>query len=183
MSFRDMARRRRDDAEMASLAAAGHFPVHRLRHLMMRLWGAQIDRSATIYHGFEIRHARNLTIGARTIIGNGAVLDARGGIEIGNDVNLSTDVHIWTGQHQWDSPTFDYVSAPVRIEDQAWISTRATLLPGVTVGRGAVVAAGAVVTSDVPALSLVGGVPARQIGARPEPRYRLARARSKAWWW
>lgn len=169
---------------MASIVAVGKLPIHRLRTATLRRWGADIDRSATVYHGFEVRQPDKLTIGARSSIGNGAILDARGGITIGSDVNFSTGVHIWTGQHDWESADFRYVRAPVVIGDRAWLSTRVTVLPGVTIGEGAVVAAGAVVSKDVAPYTLVGGVPARQIGERPQPMtYELSPARQKPWWW
>ena len=175
---------RRRDAEMASLALAGKLPVHALRVAAIRAWGGTVHPDATIYHGFEIRGAAHLTVGARSSIGNGAILDARAGITIGDDVNLSTGVHIWTGQHDPQSPDFAYESAPVVIGDRAWVSTRVTILPGVTIGEGAVVAAGAVVTNDVAPFTMVGGVPAKPIGnRRRELRYRLPLARLKPWWW
>ncbi|NJK52359.1 MAG: hypothetical protein HC936_05170 [Leptolyngbyaceae cyanobacterium SU_3_3] len=73
---------------------------------------------------------------------------------------------IWTAQHDLNDSGFAGVSAPVVIEDYAWISSRATILPGVTIGRGAVVAAGAVVTKSVAPFEIVGGVPAKKIGER-----------------
>ena len=151
---------------------------------MLTGWGATIHPDATVSHGYEVRKARRLTIGARSSIGNGAILDARGGITIGADVNLSTDVHIWTGQHDWKSPDFAYVSAPVVIGDRAWISTRVTILPGCTIGEGAVVAAGALVSGDVAPFTLVGGVPAKKLADRPRDlTYQLPPRRSKPWWW
>lgn len=169
---------------MASLVVAGKLPNHRARVALLRRWGADIAPTATIYHGFEIRNAAGLTVGARSQIGNGAILDARGGITIGSDVNFSTAVNIWTGQHDWQSNTFAYQRAPVTIGDHAWISTRVTILPGVTIGEGAVIAAGSVVTKDVPAYALVGGVPGKQIGERPSPMtYQLTPAKLKPWWW
>lgn len=172
------------NVEMASLALASFLPVHRLRVWAVKAWGGDIERTATMYHGFQIRSARGLKIGARTSIGDGAILDARGGLTIGADVNLSTHVHIWTAQHGWDDPAFAYESAPVKIGDHAWLSARVTVLPGVTVGEGAVIAAGSVVTKDVPPYALYGGVPARKLRDRRSPmKYRLPPARAKAWWW
>ncbi|WP_181437912.1 DapH/DapD/GlmU-related protein [Curtobacterium sp. MCLR17_034] len=169
---------------MSTLAIAALLPLHIARVGAVRAWGADIDRSATLYHGFQIRSARRLTIGARTSVGDGAILDARGGLTLGSDVNLSTQVHIWTAQHAWDSPDFAYVSAPVNIGDHAWLSTRVTVLPGVSIGEGAVVAAGSVVTKDLAPYGLYGGVPARKLRQRAEPKtYRLAPAKRKAWWW
>lgn len=177
-------RRRRGDLEMSTLVIAGKLPLHAARIAVLRAWGATVHPEATVYHGFEVRRAARLTIGARSSIGNGAILDARGGLTIGDDVNFSTDVHIWTAQHEWASPTFAYVSAPVAIGDRAWISTRVTILPGVTIGEGAVVAAGAVVTKDVEPYALVGGVPAKPITTRPRDlTYRLPPRAKKTWWW
>ena len=177
-------RQRRADFEMLTLAVVARLPNHALRIAVLRGWGASVHPDATVYHGFEVRRARRLVIGARSSIGNGAILDARGGLTIGADVNLSTDVHIWTAQHAWASPDFAYVSAPVTIGDRAWISTRVTILPGCTIGEGAVIAAGAVVTGNVESFSLVGGVPARRLAERPKDlRYRLPLRRAKTWWW
>ncbi|HPU00025.1 MAG TPA: DapH/DapD/GlmU-related protein, partial [Armatimonadota bacterium] len=81
-------------------------------------------------------------------------------------------VHLITAQHDMNDPDFANVLAPIVIEDYVWIGSRATVLPGVRIGRGAVVAAGAVVTRDVAPLTVVGGVPARPIGERkPGMRY------------
>ncbi|HEY5182492.1 MAG TPA: acyltransferase [Dermatophilaceae bacterium] len=178
------SRARARDLEMASLHFVGKLPVHRLRIWLIRAWGGKIHPTVTFYHGFEIRAARRLTIGPRTNIGNDAILDARGSLTIGSDVNFSTGVNVWTGQHGWNDPGFAYEAEPVIIGDRAWISARVTILPGVTVGEGAVVAAGSVVTRDVPAYTLVGGVPAKFLGVRrSDLTYSLTSARGKAWWW
>jgi acetyltransferase-like isoleucine patch superfamily enzyme len=83
-------------------------------------------------------------------------------------------VWIWTLEHDPQSPDFATVGGPVTIEDYAWVGCRVVILPGVCIGKGAVVAAGAVVTKDVPPYAIVGGVPARTIGERaPDLRYQL----------
>ncbi len=170
--------------EAASIHLVGKLPVHRLRVLVLRAWGARIGPGVTIYHGIEVRNARGLVVGRNSSIGNDAILDARGSLTIGENVNLSTGVHIWTGQHDWASPGFSYVSAPVVIGDRVWLSDRTTVLPGVTVGEGAVLAAGAVASQNVSAFDLAGGVPAKRIGRRPDNlSYDLPPARKKLWWW
>jgi len=172
------------NVEMVMLAIASRLPLHAARVAVVRAWGARIHPTATLYHGFQIRSARRVSIGPRSSVGDGAILDGRGGLTIGSDVNLSTQVHIWTAQHDWDSPNFDYESGPVTIGDHVWLSARVTVLPGVSIGEGAVVAAGAVVTRDLESFGLYGGVPARRIRDRRSPKsYRLPPARAKAWWW
>lgn len=102
----------------------------------------------------------SLSIGANSAINRRCYLDARQGIRIGNNVNVSPEVYILTYQHDPQSRTFASFGAPVVIDDHAWIGVRAILLPGAHVGEGAVVAAGAVVTGEVPPYSIVAGVPA-----------------------
>lgn len=107
-----------------------------------------------------------ITIGDDCNIGNNAFLDGRRGISVGNRVATGAEVMIYTLQHDIDSPEFAAVGGPVVIHDYVYIGPRAIILPDVTIGKGAVVAAGAVVTRDVPPYSVVGGVPARVLRER-----------------
>lgn len=131
----------------------------------------KMDKNVVIYSGAEIRNPANLKIGRGTIIGDNAILDARAGIEIGTNVNFSSNVRIWTLQHDYRDPDFacnpDHYG-PVKIGDRAWIGPHTIILHDVSVGEGAVIAAGAVVTKDVPPYTLVAGVPAKPVGKRPE---------------
>jgi acetyltransferase-like isoleucine patch superfamily enzyme len=126
----------------------------------------RIGAMSVVYGRVEIRAPRGIVIGDGSSIGHDSKLDGRGGLTIGRSVNLSSGVWIWTADHDLNSPTFSCRSAPVVIEDYAWLSGRCVVLPGVRVGRGAVVACGAVVTKDVEPFTIVGGVPARPIGKR-----------------
>jgi acetyltransferase-like isoleucine patch superfamily enzyme len=95
-------------------------------------------------------------------------------LEIGSCVDIAADVRIYTLQHDIDDPWFSTVGDSVVVEDYVHIGSRVTILPGVRIGRGAVVASGAVVTRDVPEYTLVGGVPAKAIRTRTRDlRYRL----------
>ena len=132
------------------------------------MFGADIAPSVALYGGFEIRSPRKLKIGANTVIGHRATLDARGGLMIGKNVNFSSEVMIWTAQHDYRDPEFGTMFKPVAIDDYAWLGPRCIILPGVTIGEGAVVAAGAVVTKDVESYTVVGGVPAQKIADRPK---------------
>lgn len=107
-----------------------------------------------------------LQIDSCSSIGDHCFLDYRGSIYIGKNVNISSQVIILTGSHDPQDSKFKYTKKEVIIEDYVWLSTRSMILPGVTVGKGAVIAAGAVVTKDVPPYTIVGGVPANKIGDR-----------------
>jgi acetyltransferase-like isoleucine patch superfamily enzyme len=110
--------------------------------------------------------AANLTIGRGCFINHGCVFDAAGPIVIGDEVNLGQGVLITSGSHVIGAPdrrAGQMTPEPVYIGDGAWLSSRSVILPGVTVGDGAIVAAGAVVTRSVEPNTLVGGVPARLI--------------------
>lgn len=141
-----------------------HLPSEALRHLFYR-YAMRVrigDRSSLAMGCFLTGFATgwSLRIGANSAVNRRCYLDARMGIVIGDNVNVSPEVYILTYQHDPQSPTFASYGAPVVIEDHAWIGVRAILLPGVRIGEGAVVAAGAVVTRDVPPYAIVAGVPA-----------------------
>lgn len=109
----------------------------------------------------------NIHLDQRCVINSGCILDARGGpLKIGEDVDIGTETHIWTLEHDPHDDSHATKGAGVEILDHAWIASRVTILPGITIGRGAVVACGSVVTKDVPELSIVAGVPAKEIGVR-----------------
>ncbi|MDE5871796.1 MAG: acyltransferase [Muribaculaceae bacterium] len=148
----------------------GGIPSHHIRNFIYRnIYLIDIAHNATVYYGAEIRAGINLHIGEGSIIGDKVILDARNGIRIGRNVNFSTGVHIWTEQHDHSDPDFLCLSDNsyrVHIADRAWIGPGVTILHSVTIGEGAVVAAGAVVTKDVAPFSIVGGIPAKKIGER-----------------
>ena len=106
------------------------------------------------------------SIGRGTRVNRDCTLDTRGGLRIGEQVSVSPEVAILTCDHDPDRPGFRLRHRAVVIEDRVWIGTRATILPGVRVGRGAVVAAGAVVTRDVAPLAIVAGAPAQLLRRR-----------------
>jgi maltose O-acetyltransferase len=107
-------------------------------------------------------------IGRRTRINRDCCLDARGPVQIGDNVSISPEVAILTAEHRYDSPDFALLTRRVVIEDHAWIGMRATILPGTVIGRGAVVAAGAVATGEIAPMTVVAGVPARVVAKRSE---------------
>ena len=123
-----------------SLQLIGKIPLQVLRHCFYRRWfKLTLGHNSVIYNSCHIRAPHRIVIGDNTSIGDHCILDGRSGLTIGNSVNLSTGVWIWTLQHDMNDPEFGVKGAPVIIEDYAWVSSRTTLLPGVTIGKGAVV--------------------------------------------
>lgn len=104
------------------------------------------------------------------IIGDNAILDARGGLEIGANANLSSNVSIYTLQHDHRDPEFQCtnLNAKVTIGARSWIGSNVIVLPGVKVGEGAVCCAGCVVTKDVEPYAVVAGIPAKKVNERPK---------------
>lgn len=160
-----------------ALLLVGKLPGHGVRRWVYRALGLRLGPGVKLYMGAEIRAPERIRIGRGSIVGHRAILDGRLGITLGENVNLSTGVWIWTVQHDPQSPDFADEGGPVVVHDRAWLSCRVVVLPGVTIGEGAVVAAGAVVTRDVEPYTIVGGVPARKIGERRRDlTYRLDEA-------
>lgn len=114
----------------------------------------------------EIRHWEHLRLGSNVSLHRGCYIDAAGGISLGNDVSVAHSTSILSSEHQWLDPSRPIRDNPlqlkeVRILDDVWIGCGCRILAGVSIGSRAVVAAGAVVSGDVAAGTLVGGVPAR----------------------
>ena len=129
--------------------------------------GTNVGRRAAF--ASEVSDSR-CDIGSGVIIGRGSRVDFSGGVSIGNNVVLSEDVAILSHSHGL-SPKSSPTKASLTIEDDVWIGMRSTIIEGVTrIGRGAVVAAGSVVTREVAANTVVGGVPARVIKSIDEQR-------------
>jgi acetyltransferase-like isoleucine patch superfamily enzyme len=142
-------------------------PSHRLRKLFYRrVMGFAIGTNSNIFMHCQFDATQGLRVGKESVINAKCRLDTRGGITIGNKVSLSQEVIILTGYHDVSTPSFAGREKPVVIEDYAWVGTRAMILPGVTIGKGAIVAAGAIVTKDVAPYTMVAGVPAQFIKAR-----------------
>jgi acetyltransferase-like isoleucine patch superfamily enzyme len=121
--------------------------------------------------GIYIKEVRKLEIGNYVHINQGSIFMCDGGIEIGNCVSISHRVGLFTGSHDMQSNDFANVCSRIKIEDYVWIGANAMVLSGkreVTVGKGAVICAGAVVTKDVEPFNVVAGVPAKAIGKRDE---------------
>ncbi|MBJ7339093.1 MAG: acyltransferase [Mycolicibacterium sp.] len=142
-----------------------HIPSHVIRQSYLRLFGADIGKDSAVMRGTTVIDIKYLTIGNCTAIGSRCLLDARGGLWIGDNVTIASDVHILGGGHDINDPDFLPVPIPTVIEDYVWIASRAMILPS-HIRRGAVVAASSLVNKDVDELVVVGGIPAKPISKR-----------------
>lgn len=167
------------DLELMLLWWVGHLPCHFLRRFFYRLAGVKIGRGSTIHMWCNFFNPRGVSIGQDSIIGDHAFLDGRAPLVIGDHVDIASQILIYNSEHDIQSVDFHATQQPVTIEDYVFIGPRAIILPGVKIGKGAVVAAGAVVTKDIPAYKIVGGVPAQVIGERKQKdlHYHLGRVR------
>ena len=154
-------------------------PLHSIRNFFLRLAGVRIGRHSFIHMGVRFYYPHGVRIGQGTVIGDHCFLDGRAPLKIGSHVDIASQVLIYNSEHDINSEGFDPVYGEVEIEDYVFIGPRATILPGVKIGKGAIVAAGAVVIKDVAEFAIVGGVPAQVIGERKNknPHYKLGRAR------
>lgn len=166
------------ELEVMILHLVGCIPSHYLRRFFYRIAGIKIGNGSTIHMGARFYDPRNIEIGKDSIIGEEAVLDGRDKLIIGNHVDMASEVMIYNSEHNVQSSDFEAVTSPVIIEDYVFIGPRAIILPGVKIGKGAVIGAGAVVTKDVESFAIVGGVPAKVIGERKNKNlsYKLGRA-------
>ncbi len=137
------------------------------RHVM----GLRIGSGSSIFMDCRLECAGGIVIGNNSTVNHRCYLDGRGGITIGNSVSLSSEVIILTADHDPDTSQNLGRTAPVIIEDHVFVGTRATILKGVRLGKGAVIGAGSVVTRDVPANEIWAGQPARKIRDRKIDQY------------
>jgi maltose O-acetyltransferase len=167
------------DFELMILRWVSHIPSHLIRKMFYVLSGIKIGKGSVIHMWANFFDPEGIVIGEDTIIGDHVFLDGRAPLKIGNHVDIASSVMIYNSEHDLESNDFTARTEPVEIGDYVFIGPRAIILPGVKIGRGAVVAAGAVVAKNVPDFVIVGGVPAKEIGERKNknPDYKLGRAR------
>lgn len=150
-----------------------HLPSYTLRRAWYRhILGWRIGPDVFILMGQYVQMAgarssgRKVSIGKGTVINYGCLLYATGGLIIGEHVSISAGAWLVTGTHDINDPQFTTYFKPIVIGNYVWIGMRATILAGVTIGEGAIIMAGAMVTKDVPPNAIVGGVPAKVISQR-----------------
>ncbi|AQG81396.1 acetyltransferase [Spirosoma montaniterrae] len=151
-------------------AFIARIPINGIRLLLIRGY-LRLGKKSNVCVNVKIlsKHIdkSHIQIGDNCIINPDCLLDGRAGkIVIHNNVDIARGTWIFTLEHDPHSDYHDTKSGDVIIEDHVWVASRVTILPGVRIGRGSVIASGAVVTKDVPPMSIAGGVPAKIIGKR-----------------
>jgi maltose O-acetyltransferase len=139
-----------------------------------KIIGIPIGKKSIIWCGNKFNDISQLEVGENVIVGPSNVFLIRGGLAIGDNVNLSGFSFFISQEHDVNDPFGHTTLSKIVIEDDVWVATHSIILPGVRVGRGAVIAAGSLVTKDVPAYTVVAGNPAKPIRKRSKDiRYRL----------
>lgn len=147
-------------------------PFNRLRVFLLARLARTVGSGCIIRSGVIVNNPTNLEIGDNSGLGYRCVISCADRISIGSRVLMGADVIIYTSNHIWSEEAATYfgqglTTSPVRIGDDVWLGARSIVLPGVSIGRGATVAAGAIVSRNVPEYAVVGGVPARIIKIKP----------------
>jgi len=146
---------------------AGNFPSRRVREIYLRGWLGSLGAKSGVQMGCRFLNGRKVFLGDRNVINFGCLFDGRKfSIRTGSNVSIGPEATILTLGHDPRSATFEDRGRDVVIGDRVWIGYRAIILPGIMIGDGAVVGAGAVVTKDVEPFAIVAGNPARKIGER-----------------
>ena len=143
-------------------------PFHAWRRFLLRLFGATIEADTFPYPSARIWAPWNLTMLRGSCIADDVECYSVAPIHLGYRATVSQRAYLCTASHDYRVAGMPLVTAPIRINDDAWITACAYVGPGITVAEGAIVAACAVVVKDVPAWTVVGGNPAKHIKSRPQ---------------
>lgn len=142
-------------------------PSHNVRLWWLRAGGAKIGKGSSIWRNTEVLGVNNLVMGEDSVIAWHCQVDARAGLVIGDHVAIASHVLIIAGSHDLAAPEFWSISAPIYIDDYAWIASRAIIGHGSHIGEGAVVTANTVLAKEVAPYKIVGGSGAKSMGERP----------------
>ena len=151
------------------LFESGWFPFSRIKTWLLRFFHAKIGRGVVIKPHVRIKYPWRLTVGDHCWIGQEAWIDNLADVTLGSHVCISQKAYLCTGSHDHRRRTFDLITRPIRVEDGAWLGAGCIVLGGVTIGANSIVAAGSVVSKDVPPAAIMVGNPAvpRATGRTP----------------
>lgn len=153
-----------ESLRIAAKMNGGYRTLEEIRLLFEELTGSEVDEAFRIFPPFTADFGKNIIVGKNVFFNSGCRLQDHGGITVGDNVLFGHNVVLATLDHDLDPAKRDLLHcAPIHIGNDVWVGSNATITKGVTIGDGAVVAAGAVVNRDVPARTVVGGVPAKVI--------------------
>lgn len=141
---------------------------NKIRLFFLNKLGAKINNSSGVLAKAEIINPKNLIVGMKSGIGYKSYISCADKVTIGNRVLMGQEVMIYTNNHIWNSKEKTFYgqgmeTAPVTIGDDCWIGSRSIILAGVIIGKGVTIAAGSVVTKNIPDYVVVGGIPAKII--------------------
>jgi putative colanic acid biosynthesis acetyltransferase WcaF len=136
------------------------------RSRLLRLFGAKIGKGVYIKPGLRVKFPWYFEVGDHTWLGEDLWIDNLAQVTIGPHCCISQGAYFCTGNHDWSAPDMKLFRRPIRCERGSWVGARSVVCPGVTLGSGAIAAAGSVVTRDIPAMEVHAGNPARFVRQR-----------------
>jgi maltose O-acetyltransferase len=169
--------RLRKELKLLLLSFLMHFPTHlgvALRARLMRHFLKSLGQNCTLRSGLRLTNPEKVSIGSNCNFGQDVFITGGGGVTIGNWVGMGPDAKVWSVNHRYDDPDRPWLlqghdNKPVVIHDDVWIGASAFVMPGVTIGKGAIISACAVVNKSVPEYAIVVGNPGRVAGWRKRP--------------
>lgn len=172
----------RHELKQLALWFIGEVPVgpgNWLRARCLPWYLNKLGHNTVIQHGFRVFTPEKVSIGSNCNFAQGVFITGGGGVTIGDWVGLGPDVKVWSVNHRFDDPDQPWLlqgsnKKEVVIGDDVWLAANVFVMPGVTIGKGAIVAAGSVVNKSIPPFALVAGNPARVIGWRKKPEDALS---------
>jgi putative colanic acid biosynthesis acetyltransferase WcaF len=148
------------------LLRSAWLPFSGVRVRLLRAFGASIGKGVVIKPGVRVKYPWRLWVDDHCWLGEDCWIDNIADVRIGSDVCLSQGSYLCTGNHDWTDPSFRLTEQPITVENGAWVGAKATVCPGVTIGIGAIVAAGSVANRTIPAYEVHAGNPAKFVRRR-----------------
>jgi putative colanic acid biosynthesis acetyltransferase WcaF len=130
------------------------------RTRLLRLFGAKIGRGVYIKPGLRVKFPWYFEVGDHTWLGEDLWVDNLAQVTIGPHCCISQGAYLCTGNHDWSAPDMRLFRRPIRCERGSWVGAKSVVCPGVTLGAGAIAAAGSVITKDIPSMEVHAGNPA-----------------------